>query len=103
MTGLALCRELVARDSACTFVVISGNADVASAVEAMKLGAVDLLEKPFSHTRLTETAKKAIDLAVDKAKQQSERGHVTVRLASLSPREREVPDAVAAGLVSKEI
>ena len=72
MTGLGLCREIVARRIPCTFSVISGHADVPFAVEAMKLGAVDLLEKPFSRQRLLEVVNRAIKSARDQARRHAE-------------------------------
>lgn len=103
MTGLDLCREIIARNLPCTFSVISGHADVPSAVEAMKLGAVDLLEKPFGRQRLLEVVKKALDAAHHRAVNRAAEASTLQRLESLTPREREVFEAVASGLVTKEI
>jgi len=103
MTGLGLCREIVARNLPCTFAVISGNADVSSAVQAMKMGAVDLLEKPFSRQSLLEVVNKAIEAARGMAQRRVEEKESASQLALLSTREREVFDAITAGLVTKEI
>lgn len=103
MTGLGLCREIVRQELPCAFVVISGHADVSSAVETMRLGAIDLLEKPFGRQRLLEVVNKALHVAHARYKLSVEKDEAVRRLSQLSPREREVFDAVASGLVTKEI
>jgi len=103
MTGLSLCRELASRRAAFAFLVITGNGDVASAVESMRLGAIDFLEKPFSRQRLLE----AVDRAVRKAQasyfDRCEERKFAERFAKLTAREHGVLNAVAAGLMTKEI
>ncbi len=103
MTGLGLCREIVTKKIPCTFAVITGHADVPSVVEVMKLGAIDLLEKPFTRQRLLEVVNKAVEVAQRKFKSQWEESEVLRQLQTLSPREREIFEAVAGGLVTKEI
>lgn len=103
MTGLNLCREIVARELPCSFIVISGHADVMSAVEAMRMGAVDLLEKPFSHQRLLESVNEAFQIARCNFDRRTKDEDLRRRLQSLSPRELTVLNAVAEGLVTKEI
>jgi RNA polymerase sigma factor (sigma-70 family) len=103
MTGLRLCREIVRRKSPLAFVMISGHGDVPSTVEAMRLGAVDFLEKPFSHQELLT----AVDIALAKAHSIHDRNAADAdagaRLATLTPREQQIFDSVCDGLVSKEI
>ena len=59
MDGMALLRRLMTLDSALPVILITGHGDVPMAVEAMRLGAFDFLEKPFNPDRMTELAKKA--------------------------------------------
>lgn len=103
MSGLRLLREIQSRKAHCAFVVISGNGDVSSAVEAMQLGAVDFLEKPFTHGRLLE----AVNEALRKARRRQERSEseevAASRLAKLTDREQAVFHAMAEGLLTKEI
>ncbi|MGC3968833.1 MAG: response regulator [Pirellulales bacterium] len=103
MTGLKLCREIVRRKLICSFVMISGHGDVPSTVEAMRLGAVDFLEKPFSHQELLT----AVDLALATSRAIQNRfeadAEAGARLATLTPREQQIFEAVCDGLVSKEI
>jgi two-component system response regulator FixJ len=103
MTGLDLCQTLVSRKSACAFVMITGNADVSSAVEAMRLGAVDFLEKPFPRQRMLNTVHQAIQRARADHQQRLASDDVATRLAALTSREREVFEAIATGLTTKEI
>lgn len=102
-SGMKLCREIRARKSCCAFVVITGNGDVTSAVEAMRLGAVDFLEKPFTRGRLLD----AVDGALQKARDQQERSAVeeeaSSRLSKLTDRERDIFRVLADGLLTKEI
>jgi RNA polymerase sigma factor (sigma-70 family) len=103
MSGLRLLREIRSRKQSCAVVVISGNGDVPSAVEAMQLGAVDFLEKPFTRGRLLG----AVNEALRKARELQERSEaekaVSARLAKLTDREREIFRALADGLLTKEI
>lgn len=103
MTGLALCREILTRRMPIAFILISGHADVPSAIEAIRLGATDLLEKPFSSQKLLDVVDKAQQAACLKQKQWEEEQQADRRVQELSPRERDVFQAMAAGMVTKEI
>ena len=59
--GMALLRELMTRDAALPIIMITGHGDVSLAVQAMKQGAYDFLEKPFSPERLVATCRRALD------------------------------------------
>jgi two-component system response regulator FixJ len=83
-------------------IVMTGQGDVQSAVRAMKAGAVDFLEKPYSDELLLD----AIELALagaDRANVDRDAAQATERIAALSPREREVLDALVAGRPNKVI
>ena len=103
MTGLSLCRELRARQGHCAFLMISGHADVASAVEAMKCGAVDFLEKPCGRQALLDAVHRAITLATRQEREVREEEEAAAKVRTLSHRELEVFEAVCKGLVTKEI
>lgn len=103
MTGLKLCQEVLARKTACAFIVITGNGDVPSAVEAMRMGAYDFLEKPFSRERLLNSVHDALQKVHLQHKNRVKENDALKRLATLTPRERDVLDAVAAGLPTKSI
>ena len=103
MTGLELQRKLADGGVTIPVVMISGHADVRIAVEAMSLGAVTLLEKPFRLDELLAHVRKALakDVA-DRAERQSS-ADTDARLAGLTAKEREVLDLIAAGKTNREM
>jgi len=101
--GLELQRQLKARKIALPVIVITGHADVPLAVEAMKAGAADLIEKPFSDDTLLTSIRATIDRHAVNAERDDEVASIRQRLATLSPREREVLDGLLAGLPNKTI
>jgi RNA polymerase sigma factor (sigma-70 family) len=103
MDGLALQAALNARGASRPAVILTGHADVALAVQAVKAGAVDFLEKPFDDAVLL--ARVAEALAADDRLRvaQAEREAVRDRLAALTPREQEVLELIVAGHANKEI
>ena len=103
MSGLRVFDELVARRLRNPVLFLSGHGDIPMAVDALKNGAFDFLEKPYSDNALADRVEQA--LAVDAAMRQTdaraaERG---ARLASLTEREREIMLRVAAGKLNKVI
>jgi two-component system, LuxR family, response regulator FixJ len=103
MDGLALQRELNIRDIRLPVIVMTGHGDVPLAVEAMKAGAVDFIEKPFNDEALLSSIRAAIDRHTRDAQRGNEITAIKAKLASLSPREREVLDGLIAGLPNKTI
>ena len=91
MNGLELVKRLRAQGSQIPVIVITGHGDVPLAVEAMRAGVLDFIEKPFSDQTILGAVRRAIDLSHDKAEETSERNEIAQRLASLSGRERQVP------------
>ncbi len=98
--GLELLRRIKAARPSLPVVIITGHGDVPLAVEAMKLGAVDFVEKPFDDERLIGVVQAALAGAARAAEPSNEIG---ARVASLSPRERQVLDGLVAGLSNKAI
>jgi two-component system response regulator FixJ len=97
MTGLELVARLAAQGAHHPIIVLTGHADVAMAVEAMKAGVVDFLEKPFEDSALlaaVEAGRRRLDGAEG---QQAEKQEVLARISQLTPRERDVFEAVAGG------
>jgi two-component system response regulator FixJ len=101
--GIELLKRLKAAHSTFPIVVMTGHGDVPLAVEAMKLGAVDFLEKPFEDDRLIAMIDGAIREAEPAAKSEALAHDIAARVASLSPRERQVMDGLIAGLSNKQI
>ncbi|MGA2494151.1 MAG: response regulator FixJ [Roseiarcus sp.] len=98
--GLELLRRIKAARPSLPVVIITGHGDVPLAVEAMKLGAADFVEKPFDDERLIGVVQVALAGAPREVDPANEIG---ARVASLSPRERQVLDGLVAGLSNKAI
>jgi two-component system response regulator FixJ len=101
MDGLQLVSELKRRGAAFPVVVMTGHADVALAVQAMKAGVVEFIEKPFEDSVLIEAVDMALALAPEALVSQTEREAFSRRLQDLSAREREVFEAVIEGQSNK--
>jgi two-component system response regulator DctR len=103
MSGLRVHEELMARRLRNPVLFLSGHGDIPMAVEALKRGAFDFLEKPYSDNALADRVEQA--LAVDAAMHQldTRQGERQARLDSLTEREREVMQRVAAGKLNKVI
>jgi len=86
MTGLELLHQLRAKACGLPAIVITGHGDVALAVEAMKAGAVDFIEKPFDQ----EAILTAVKAALERGGEGGDTAAIAARLASLSERERQV-------------
>jgi two-component system, LuxR family, response regulator FixJ len=101
--GLTLQRQLNALNPRLVVVVMTGHADVPIAVQALKAGARDFLEKPFDDERLIGVVKEAL-AASQQARQASEAAEwIVARLARLTPREREVLERLVEGQPNKTI
>lgn len=103
MGGLAAQEELVRRGIRIPIIVVTGHADVPLAVRAMKAGAVDFVEKPFDDEIMLAAIRKAFDLGLEAARAAAQDAEVGRRVAALTPREREVLDALVAGKPNKII
>jgi two-component system response regulator FixJ len=101
--GLELLKRLKTNRSSLPVVIMTGHGDVPLAVEAMKLGAADFLEKPFEDDRLIGMIDAALRQAGSNALSDAAMLDITARIASLSPRERQVMDGLVAGLSNKLI
>jgi two-component system response regulator FixJ len=101
--GIELLKRMKAQHSPFPILIMTGHGDVPLAVEAMKLGAVDFLEKPFEDDRLTTMIETAIQQAEPAAKSEAIAQDIVTRVASLSPRERQVMEGLIAGLSNKLI
>ncbi len=103
MSGLELVRHLRGRGDSTPVIVITGHGDVPLAVEAMREGVVDFIEKPFNEQVILAAVRRALDLVRDQAERDAERRDVADRLASLSGRERQVLDGLVAGQANKVV
>lgn len=103
MTGVELVRKLKSGGSACPVILITGHGDVALAVDAMKAGAVDFIEKPFDDKALLGAIRSALEARSADPEGSSVRAEAEARLADLSPRERDVLQGLVAGKINKVI
>ncbi|MBL8551590.1 MAG: response regulator [Hyphomonadaceae bacterium] len=97
MDGLDLVRRLNALAVPHPVIVLTGHADVPLAVEAMKLGVLEFLEKPFTDDALLQAVNAALSLSGAAAVRGAEREELLARRALLTARERDVFDAIVAG------
>jgi two-component system, LuxR family, response regulator FixJ len=103
LDGIELLKRIKIQHGAFPIVIMTGHGDVPLAVEAMKLGALDFLEKPFEDDRLITTIEMAIREAAPAAKSEALTQDIVARIATLSPRERQVMEGLIAGLSNKLI
>ncbi|MBK8253201.1 MAG: response regulator transcription factor [Polyangiaceae bacterium] len=103
MTGLELQDALRRRGDPLPIVFITGHGDVPASVQAMKAGAVDFLQKPFSADDLFAAIARALEKDAAARAARAEVTEVREAVATLSPREQEVARRVAAGMLSKQI
>jgi two-component system response regulator FixJ len=103
MDGLELQEKVGSDFPNLAVVIITGHGDVPIAVRAMKAGAVDFIEKPFTEETITETVKSALEQAARTRRQPGDPADGAARLDQLTPREREVLDGLVAGLPNKTI
>jgi FixJ family two-component response regulator len=103
MSGLDLQAELARRGVELPTIVITGHAEVSMAVRAVKAGAIDFIEKPFSDQLLLDRVRQALEIDLEAREVRRRREAARRRLATLTAREREVLNLVVAGKANKEI
>jgi FixJ family two-component response regulator len=101
MSGLELQDELNRRGAVIPVIFITGHADVASAVAAVRHGAFNYLQKPFRNSELIENVRNALDLDRRNRQMLAQQGAIRERIGRLTPREREVLELIVRGLASK--
>ena len=99
--GIELLKRLKADGRPFPVLIMTGHGDVPLAVEAMKLGAVDFLEKPFEDDRLIGMIDIALKQAETGARSEAATLDIAARVESLSPRERQVMEGLVAGLLEQ--
>lgn len=103
MSGLELQSHLMSEQRPPAIIFLTGSGSVSLAVEAMREGAADFLQKPVDGAALLASVTRVIETAMSTIPAQYARGDVTARLATLSKREREIMDRVVAGELNKNI
>jgi two-component system, LuxR family, response regulator FixJ len=103
LSGIDLLRRLQEIQIGLPVIVITGHGDVPLAVEAMKCGAIDFLEKPFDDDVLLTSVRSALNRSEESAAIDSERADIRARIAALTQRERDVLEGLVAGHPNKII
>lgn len=103
LSGVELAQRLQARGALAPVIMITGHADVPMAIQAMKAGVTEFIEKPFADDVLIEAARSAVSRHQNLQAAAAERAGIRERLASLTPRETDVLQGLAAGHANKVI
>ena len=103
LDGLEVQRRLNDRGVTLPVVIVTGHGDIAMAVQAMRAGAADFLEKPVSRDRLLEAVARAIDIGRNARQDRRERSDIGARLGALTSRERQVLEQLVMGRTSKVV
>jgi len=103
LDGLQLQHILATAGSLLPIIFLTGTADIPKSVQAMKHGASDFLTKPVNDEDLLAAVRMAIQKDRDRRREQAELSEIRTRLATLTPREREVLEYVVAGKLNKQI
>lgn len=103
LDGLELQAKLRAAGSTAPIIFITGHGDIPMAVQALRAGALDFIEKPFDDDHLLGSIKRALEASERRASQDAVRADIERRMANLTPRELEVLDCLIAGHPNKII
>ena len=102
-TGLDVQNELISMGSKMPVIFLTGQADVPATVTAMKAGATDFITKPFVNQDLLDAVDRAIQLDGERRKVDADHERLQALADTLTPREQEVMQAVASGLMNKQV
>ncbi|GHD44383.1 Two-component response regulator, FixJ family, consists of REC and HTH domains [Marinobacter persicus] len=103
MDGMELQKKLNDKHSILPIIFVTGHGDVPMAVDAMKEGAVDFIQKPYREEALLEKIEAALEQDREQRKTLDEKQEIIRRVKSLTPREREIMDRMIAGQANKVI
>src|SRR5437762_223901 len=103
INGMELQRALARKGSVLPIIFLTGHGDIPKSVQAMKSGALDFLTKPVNDENLLASIRAAIKRDSVARREQAELRDIRARLATLTPREREVLDHVVTGTLNKQI
>ena len=103
MSGIDLHREMLARHAITPVIFITGHGDVSMAVQAMKDGAVDFIQKPFGDQTLLDRIHHSLKLDEENRKVLAQQQKIADRVEALTPREREVMELIVEGHPNKVV
>lgn len=102
-SGIEVLQEVTERNSELPVVFMSGMARVSEAVQALKLGSIDFVEKPFDVQQIAEVLRRAVDLDLRRRREGQDQSELRRRLESLTRRERQVMEQIVRGAANKEV
>ncbi len=103
LSGLDLQKELTSKNYAIPIIFITGHGDIPMSVQAMKMGAVDFLSKPFDDDQLLDAIKEALLKDTQARSYLDECRHTRERIDTLTPREQEILTYLISGMLNKQI
>src|SRR5205809_3755622 len=103
LNGIDLQKALIERHREEQIIFITGHGNIPMCARAMKAGAVDFLPKPFKPRQLLESVQRALTRSAEKRRRASEKNQVRALLDRLTPREYEVMQLVATGMLNKQV
>ena len=103
LNGIDFQKALIDRGREEQLVFITGHGDIPMCAKAMKAGAVDFLPKPFKPKQLLESVERALTRSVERRRRESEKNQARSLLERLTPREHQVMQLVATGLLNKQV
>lgn len=103
MSGLEVLRRLRSVQVSCPIIYLTAHGDIQMAVEALKMGAYDFIEKPYNNQRLLDCVFSAFEFELRTRGQSNADTEISARLKMLSAREREILDLILEGKSNKEI
>ncbi len=103
MDGMELQKKLNEKHSLLPIIFVTGHGDVPMAVDAMKEGAVDFIQKPYREVALLEKIESALEKDLEQRKTLGEKQEIVRRIKTLTPRESEIMDRMIAGQANKVI
>src|SRR6266567_3463139 len=103
LNGIDFQKALIDHGREEQLVFITGHGDIPMCARAMKAGAVDFLPKPFKPRQLLESVQRALTRSAEKRRRASEKNQVRALLERLTPREHQVMQLVATGLLNKQV
>jgi FixJ family two-component response regulator len=103
LNGVEFQKALIEQGRDEQLVFITAHGDIAMCAQAMKAGAIDFLPKPFKTNQLLESVERALTRSSEQLLRASERNHARALLEQLTPREYEVMQLVATGLLNKQV
>lgn len=102
-SGIELLEDLTARGTELPVVFVSGMARVSEAVQALKLGSIDFVEKPFDVQKIAEVLRRAVDIDVERRRRIADHDELQRRFRALTPRETQVMEQIVRGAANKEV